>query len=78
MELTEIVNKLIGPIKPLGDSSQDPKRLLNLVKQIELVDDLIDQILQVDGFKGAKEHSVKKAAREASNYISELKEKIEQ
>lgn len=37
MTTTEIVNKLIGPIDPLGDASRDPERLHNLKDMCKLV-----------------------------------------
>lgn len=71
MNLYEIVKKLIGPIKPIGDASRDPTRLDNLKEIISLTESLITDIddLAYEN-QDAKEHSVKEAVKIANKFLS--------
>lgn len=72
MTNTEIVNKLIGPINPIGESSEDDIRFKNLRSMCELVDDLISQIKSVHyDNKDSRELSVKRSAIYAWTFIND-------
>lgn len=70
MEVKEIVQKLIGPIYPVGKSEVDAERLENLKKMCELVDDLITEIDSVAYHnRHSREASVKACAEFASAFL---------
>ncbi len=71
MDLTikEVVEKLIGNINPIGDTTQDTIRFGNLKNTCDLVDELISDIAHVANRKSSEEYSVKKAAEYASKRI---------
>ena len=45
MNLPEIVEKLTGPIQPVGESNADHARLENLDKVIELTESLLNDLI---------------------------------
>jgi len=70
----QIVNKLIGPINPVGESNEDEKRYRNLEVMCTLVDKLLFQIHQVSMEKDRCESSIKKAGQYAYSFLKEVKE----
>lgn len=71
MNNLEIVNKLIGPINPVGNSGIDAGNFENLKQMCELVESLIVQIDNVYNInKDSYEHSVKVSAEYASNFLT--------
>lgn len=57
----EVVEKLIGPISPVGESNTDKQRLQNAVEMCELIYSLKCELdLVILNNKHAKEHSIKK------------------
>ena len=78
MNHKEIVNKLIGPIQPVGDSNVDRKRLENLKAQIDLVHDLLEEIIEVRKNKSRHESSMKHMGKTADEFIKVISEMIEE
>lgn len=72
----EIVQKLIGNINPVGDSSRDKERFENLKMMCNLVEDLVDEIQYVTRSKNSYESSVKFAGECAQKFLDNLKEGI--
>ena len=71
MDYTEIVKKLIGNIRPVGESTEDRRRLENLKSMCKLVQDLVTEIDSVGyDFKDTAEHSLKQASNHASNFLT--------
>lgn len=68
----EIVKKLIGNIAPIGETSADNKRFLNLSDHLILTSDLIEDIIMVSENINRQEHSMNKAGKEAYNYLKNL------
>lgn len=67
----QIVEKLIGSIQPLGDSSVDGDRFNNLVEMCTLVDYLVGKIDDVNyQNKESHEYSVVKASNYASEFLT--------
>lgn len=66
----EIVMKLIGPIRPVGESNEDEKRFENLKQLCELVDNLVYQISEMAyDNKGDRQASVKRAVDYAQSFM---------
>lgn len=74
MNTHEVVTKLIGPIKPVGESHTDADRFINLNQMIELVDMLLFDISQVAQLHNRQEHSVKMCGERAKKWLQDLKE----
>jgi hypothetical protein len=73
MTHTEIINKLIGHITPVGETNADEKRFENLKAQCELVEALIMQIQHVArSCKGNGAHSIHKAGTYADLFLTEV------
>lgn len=72
MTPTDVINKLIGPITPVGDASRDPKRFDNLKEMCSTLDELIEQIRGVSEERHSKLGSVKKAGDYAYDFLEEL------
>jgi len=70
---TEIVKKLIGEIRPIGETNEDKKRFENLKNLCELVESLVSEIDLVNcDFHDSYESSVKNASNFASNFLDNL------
>jgi hypothetical protein len=78
MDHYEIVNKLIGPIEPVGESHIDTSRWANLCDLIILIERLMDDLLNIAQRNNAQEHSIKAIADSAYNYLISLKEVLEE
>lgn len=72
MELKNIVQKLNGPIKPLGETNGDIVRFENLKNQCDLVFELLDEIIDVSKEKDRQEHSISRAGQYAYDFIHEV------
>lgn len=72
MELRDIVRKLNGKIKPIGETHIDTERFENLKKQCDLVFELLDEIIEVSKEKDRPEHSMKIAGQYAHDFIYEV------
>lgn len=71
MTNTDVVKKLIGNIRPVGETNEDGRRLENLKLMCELVNDLVTEIDDVHyDFKEMSEHSIKEASDYASNFLT--------
>jgi hypothetical protein len=68
----EIITKLIGSVQPSGDASIDPQRKESLLKTIELVDQLLNDIRSAAVSKDRYEASMKEIGYIAHNYLSNL------
>lgn len=72
MELIDVVNKLIGPIEPVGSTEIDCERYENLKTMINLVDKLIVDIRNVSFNTNRQEHSMLKAGKCASAFLNQI------
>lgn len=72
MTYYEIITKLIGSVQPSGNASIDPQRKESLLKTIELVDQLLNDIRSSAVSKDRYEASMKEIGWIAHNYLSNL------
>lgn len=73
MNHLEIVEKLIGPITPVGETNTDKERLENLNAMGGLVVSLIEQLKHVArNYEDAPEHSVKMIGKAARKHLDEI------
>lgn len=73
MDVYAIVKKLIGDIEPVGETNTDKKRFTNLEATTKLVDALLTDIDNVAyEYKDRHEHSVKKAAQFAGEFLTKI------
>lgn len=73
MDVYDVVNKLIGPIAPIGETNEDERRFENLKSVIRLTDKLLFDIGAVArGNKDRDEYSMKRAGQLAANYFLDL------
>ncbi len=71
MEIHEIVEKLIGPINPVGETNADDKRFENLKTLCTVVNELVTDIDNVAyHYKDSQEYSVKRAVDYAKNFMT--------
>lgn len=69
--IREIVQQLIGPITPIGESHTDAVRLENLKALCEVVDGLADEIYLIKKYINSHGHSRREAARVATKFLQE-------
>ena len=72
MTHAEIVRKLIGKIRPVGDTHEDEERFHNLQNMITLVDHLIGDIEAVSTNADHEEGSRKNAGLLAKGFLNDL------
>ncbi len=74
IELTEVVKRIVGDIKPVGDSSIDHKRLENLKSLFELINGLVHEvrIIHIENMN-SQQYSVKIASDLSEEFINNLK-----
>jgi len=71
MTYTQIVKKLIGKIKPVGETNEDDRRFENLKEMCELVNQLVTDIdLVAYTNKDRVEHSMNKAGKYADEFLT--------
>lgn len=68
----EIVKKLIGPVRAVGETHTDEARFENLKALTELVDRLVFDIGEVALDAGRPEFSVNRAGQHAEEFLQEL------
>lgn len=72
----EIVKKLIGPVRGVGETNEDGRRESNLRKTIELVDRLVFDIGEAARDKNSPQYSVAMIGKTASKFLSDLEESL--
>jgi hypothetical protein len=73
MELYEVVNKLVGPIEPIGETNADNLSFENLIAMTNLVDKLLFAIDRVSTLKDRPEYSVKRSGELAHKFINDVR-----
>lgn len=73
-----VVRKLIGDIKPCGDSSVDSKRIQNLDNLVCVVDGLLRDVEKVAVLKECHENSISVAGVKADNALNDWHAYIEE
>ena len=73
--IAEIVEKLVGPIYPVGDASQDDARFDSLVRMTDVIDRLLETVEDVacSANVNSQFSSVKKAGRFAQSWLEEVR-----
>ena len=71
MTYTEIVEKLVGKISPVGEASENNIRFENLKQMCKLVNNLVTEINYVAYYyKDRQEHSMKIMGEYAKNFLT--------
>lgn len=72
--IIDVVKKLVGPIRPVGESRADKTRLENLKAMVKVIDELVEEVDNVAiDFKDYSEHSIKVANKYAKDFIDNLR-----
>ena len=73
--VAEIVEKVVGPIDPTGDSSFNDARLDSLMRMTEVIDLLLDGVEHVAlSYASSSQHSVKKAGKFAQEWLKDVQD----
>lgn len=72
MELYDVVTKLIGPIQPVGETTEDEKRFNNLKEMTDLIDQLLTDVDRVASCKNRPEYSMKHAGEFADRFMDNM------
>lgn len=73
MNYTEIVNKLIGPVEPVGETNTDEHRFKNLQDMCNVAEHLLERIQTVALTVSNGQHSVKKAVDYADTFLQSIR-----
>lgn len=71
-QIIEVIDKLVGGITPIGDSSYDAKAKKNLEAMIEIVGHYVDEIWEI-AMTNSYMDSVKDCQKIAEDFIRGLK-----
>ena len=70
-QIVEVINKLVGPINPIGESNTDSKRFENLELLCDVVNQLVTKIDKVShDNRNAHESSIQKCATFAKEFLT--------
>jgi len=72
MTVYEIVKKLVGEIRPVGETNEDNRRYANLDEMITLVDKLLYDLGLVAVHKDSHMFSVKDAGQRAAKFLKDI------
>ena len=72
MSLYQIVLRLIGRIKPVGETNEDNGRFENLKAMTDLVEQLLSDIKSVSLGKDSGQYSVKRSGEYANKFLKDL------
>lgn len=67
----DVVNKIIGPVRPVGETTQDNARFENLKNLVELFDQIKEELREVAKEKDQSAFSIKRAGEYAHNCLIE-------
>lgn len=73
MELHEIVLKLTGPIRAVGETNEDARRLANLKELTGLVEHLFCEIHGASAAANNHQDSMKAIGMYAKNFLKEIR-----
>jgi hypothetical protein len=76
-DLTDIVVRLVGPIRPIGETNADAERIANLKTLTELIDQLVSIVITVRPFVDRPEASMKAIGEHAREFLTDLAEALE-
>ncbi len=71
MELHETVMKLVGEVRPVGETNEDNRRFENLKVLTELIDRLVFTVSGVAVNFNRVEFSIKRAGKHAKEFLRE-------
>ncbi len=73
MELYDVVTKLVGPTRPLGETHEDDRRFDNLAALTELVEKLLADIIDIEATNAQRtEFSMKRAGEFCGRFIRRI------
>ena len=73
--ITDIVRKIVGPIRPVGETNEDNERFENLKVMCKLIEGLLNDVERVGyDYRNAHEFSKKRASTHAQKFIAEMAE----
>ena len=72
--INKVLDKLIGPTEPVGETHTDNKRLENQQTLHVVVNHLLDKLDRVKCHQHAQEHSRSKAGKEAADFLDGIGE----
>lgn len=77
MEIVDVIYKLIGPIKPVGETHTDNKRMMNLIEFCSVFDKMAHQIWEISREKDSHMGSCKDAGQYAHAILDNLKKSLQ-
>ena len=78
MDIYEVVEKLVGPISPVGETNTDNARYENLKELIELTDKLVGKISSCAYLKDSSAFSISRAGKSCQGFLDDLKECLQE
>lgn len=70
----DVIEKLIGPISPVGETNEDNRRFENLKEMTILIDKLLFDIHIVAMMNERSEFSIQRAGKYASKFLGDVRD----
>jgi hypothetical protein len=77
MDIEDVVYKIIGEIKPVGETYIDNKRFISLEIMCELVQKIISDMVEVAEDKNNHAFSISNSGKRSFDFLKRIKEQIE-
>lgn len=75
--IVNVLNCMIGPVEPVGDSYLDKERMVNVQKLEHVAEHVIGQLLGLSKYSVRREDSMWRIGREAHTFLRYLTEEFE-
>ena len=76
MRIDEILNKLLGDIQPLADTTIDGERICNIENYNDALYYLINELKEASKWKDDSRESAKRIGKECNKILLDLKETL--
>lgn len=77
LDTYQIMEKLIGPIDPIGETNTDNARLDNLVEFMILTQKMVQKVKEISRNQNRVEYSIKRTGEYAEHCLKHIREDIE-
>ena len=71
--VSNVVLRLVGPVMPIGETTEDDRRFENLKHLTAVIDALLVEVRQVEREGRRPEYSIRRAGDYARNFLLEMK-----
>ena len=72
IDIIAVTKKLIGEVKPIGESNADFERYNNLIYQMSIIEQLLQDVIAISKLDN-NEYSIRKDAQRSKDWLEHIK-----